>query len=1078
MFTVYHSNQIEALKNELVHLLRTSPNRDPFTPETVLVQSLGMAQWLQMKIAENLGVAGNLQFPYPTSFLWQQYRTLFPDLPKENIFARQTLVWHLMRIIPSQLAKPSFEPLKRYLSTPDQLKLYQLSSKVADLFDQYLVYRPHWLVHWENGNLQAVLNELKFANASNQAEIEPHLRWQSELWNLLVAEIRQTTDEKIFQTSHRAYLQARYFEKLNHLSEAEKQKLPARIFVFGISSMPHSQLAVLTKLSEHCEVHLFFANPCATFWGDSREEKMLEKMVLNEQISPEAFVELFAQQGNPLLATWGKQGREFLNLLIEQQPNEQDHYVNFNTETSLLAQLKQAILTDTPKAVFQRSTDDHSIQIHACHSRMREVEVLHNQLLRLFEQDPTLSPKDIIVMSADIDNYAPYIQAAFTRYERGDPRAIPFALSDQKISQINPIIASFLRLLKLKESRFSAEELLEFLDVEAIQRRYQLNAIELAQLRRKIAAVGIRAGLNTDEGSWQNYNAWQNGISRLLLGTTMKAEHQAWQSVLAFDESYGLAAESVGNLATFLENLTAWGEFIQQPQSPEAWHSSILRLIETFYTEDEHSSGTLFTLRETVENVFEQIQQSHFHQPLGVEVLATLFEQQLSEERNSLNFLVGKVNFCTLLPMRAIPFKVVCLLGMNEGDFPRQQSPNSFDLMQFAPQKGDRAKRDDDRYLFLEALLSAQTLFYVSYIGQSLNNSQVKLPSILVSQLQSYLDVEGLETFHPMSVFSPQNLTDGRLSYDREWYEVRNEPQQAAGFLQKIAIPEAELPTDVDLADLIAYLQNPIAFFCRKQLGISFEQYDEAIEENELFALSGLERYNLLDNLLKEIDSLFFTREQLKGNLPAGQFATLTENQLNEAVQDFRTVLADYLAKPAELQEIELNLPLAERKIRLFGNIHNRFEQEIVQWRVGKLRDKDRIAQWIYWLALNASEQAPATLKFYFQGKNKVESLSFQPMSQEAAINKLTAYLQDYLTGLSEPHLVINDGLEGYFKKAPNEENELSAYCQNALEALEDSYMQRALNAQKEIDYTAVHHRTVDWFEEILNSAQATPREA
>lgn len=1077
MFTVYHSNQIEALKNELVHILRTSPNCDPFVTETVLVQSLGMAQWLQMQIATSLGVAANLQFPYPTSFLWQQYRTLFPHLPKENIFSREVLVWHLMRIIPSQLAKPSFALLHRYLDQPDQLKLYQLACKMADLFDQYLVYRPHWLVHWENGNLQAVLNELKFANTSQQADIVLHLRWQSELWHLLVEEIRQTTDKATFITSHRAYLQQHYFEKLNHLSDAEKQKLPARIFVFGISYMPHTQLAVLTKLSEHCDVHLFFTNPCAQFWGDSREEKMLEKMVLNEQISPEAFVELFAQQGNPLLATWGKQGREFLNLLTEQQPNEQDHYVDFNT-TSLLTQLKQAILTDTAKPAFQRAADDYSIQIHACHSMMREVEVLHNQLLRLFEQDPTLSPKDIIVMSADIDNYAPYIQAVFSRYNKGDPRAIPFALSDQKISQINPIIASFLRLLQLKESRFSAEELLELLQVEAIQTRYRLNATTLETLRNHLAAVGIRAGLNTQEEHWQNYNSWENGIARLLLGTSMKAEHQAWQSVLAFDESYGLAADSVGELATLLDNITAWARFIQQPQRPETWRTRLFALIEALYAEENHATETLFILRETVENVFQQIQQSGFTAALDIRILAVLFEQQLGEQRNNLNFLVGKVNFCTLLPMRAIPFKVVCLLGMNEGDFPRQQSQNSFDLMQFAPQKGDRAKRDDDRYLFLEALLSAQNLFYVSYIGQSLNNSQAKLPSILVSQLQSFLAVEGLETLHPMSVFSPQNLTDGRRSYDREWYEVRNQPKQAVGFLQKIAILETDLPTEVDLADLIAYLQNPIAFFCRKQLGIYFEQSDDTIEETEPFSLSGLARYDLLKGLLKQGDDLFFVRERLKGNLPAGHFATLAESELNEAVEEFRTTLADYLVQPTELQEIELNLPLAERKIRLFGNINNRFGQEIVQWRVGKLRDKDRIAQWIYWLALNASEQTNIGLTFYYQGKKGVEHLSFQPISTKEATRQLVQYLQGYLTGLSEPHLVIHEELESYFKKVPSEEGEWAYYCQNALEALGDNYLQRVLNAQKEIDYTAVHRRTVDWFEQMLNSAQATTREA
>lgn len=1070
MFTVHHSNQIKALKNELVKQLQTQPNPDPFAQETVLVQSLGMAQWLQMQIAQSLGVAANVQFPYPTSFLWQQYRTLFPDLPKENIFARQTLVWHLMRIIPTQLNHATFAPLKHYLAQPDQLKLYQLAGKIADLFDQYLVYRPHWLVHWEKGEQQAVLNELKFANPTQSAEIQTHLGWQSALWNLLVADIRQTTDETTFLTSHRAYLQQRYFEKLAHLSECEKQKLPARIFVFGISSMPHSQLAVLRKLSEHCDVHLFFANPSAAFWGNNPEENVLQKMVLNEQISPDEFVELFSQQGNPLLSAWGKQGREFLNLLTEQQPNEQDHYVDFSGQHSLLAQLKQAILTDSPHIAFERQADDHSIQIHSCHSMMREVEVLHNQLLHLFEQDPTLSPKDVIVMSADIDSYAPYIQSVFTRYERDDPRAIPFALSDQKITQVNPIIAGFLRLFRLNESRFSAEALLSLLEVEATQARYGLSTQELEALHSQIAAVGIRAGLATQEAEWQNYNSWENGLARLLLGTSLKAEHQAWESVLAFDESYGLAAESVGSLAKFLDNLTAWAAFIQQPQSVDAWQNALFTLIESMYLDDEHSGDTLFALRQTLETTFAQIRQTGFDEPLTAEVLAALFEQQLSEQRNSLNFLVGKVNFCTLLPMRAIPFKVVCLLGMNEGDFPRGQGQNSFDLMQYAPKRGDRAKRDDDRYLFLEALLSAKDLFYISYLGQSLSNNQAKLPSILVAQLQDYLNVEGLETVHPMSVFSPNNLTDGRQSYDREWYEVRNQPQQAVGFMQKLAIPETELPHEVDLDDLIAYLQHPAKFFCREQLGIYFEQYEQAIEENEPFALSGLERYNLLEARLHNCDRQFFRNEQLKGTLPAAHFGTLCEKTLDETVADFQRELAGYLSQPAELSEIELNLPLANRQIRLFGNIQNRFGQEIVQWRVGKLRDKDRIAQWIYCLALSAADQTKTALRFAYQGKDGVAWLSFTSFSAQQAREKLTFYLEAYLAGLSEPQLVVNEGLEGYFKKAPTEESETADYCQNALEGLEDRYWQRVITPHSALDYAQIHRRTFAWFGEMFGA--------
>ncbi len=453
MFRVYYSNQITEQKNLLTAILAKDPNPDPFSQEIMLVQSLGMAQWLQMQIAQEIGVSGNVQFPYPTSFLWQQYRVLFPDLPKENSFDRQSMLWRLMRIIPQFLEQPAFEALASYLNQGDQLKQYQLAEKIADLFDQYLVYRPQWLVLWEKGQSQAVVDEIMRAvsfKQKNAKEIATNVAWQSILWNALVVDIKQDSDEAIFNTSHRAYLQQRYFDKLDNLTATEKARLPKRIFVFGISSLPHSQLAVLKKLSEHCNVHLFFTNPSMEYWANDREDKVLEKLALKDNLSEAELAELFEKQGNPLLTVWGKQGKEFLNLLTETGIQDISLYNHFEDENpTLLTQVKKAILYSEHQTTFSLANEDCSIQLHACHSKMREVEVLYNQLLYLFETYPDLSPKDIIVMSADIDSYAPYINAVFSRYEK-ERRYIPFALSDQKISYINPIIASFLQLLSIK----------------------------------------------------------------------------------------------------------------------------------------------------------------------------------------------------------------------------------------------------------------------------------------------------------------------------------------------------------------------------------------------------------------------------------------------------------------------------------------------------------------------------------------------------------------------------------------------------------------------------------------------------
>lgn len=1076
MFYIHYSNKLVNHKEILVNILVNDPNPNPFANEIILVQSQGMAQWLQLQIATEIGIAGNLQFPYPTSFLWQQYRAFFPELPKENLFERSAMVWRLMRLIPQYLHLEAFSPLAFYLNSPDQLKLYQLAVKVADLFDQYLVYRPHWLEYWEKGASGKILAEISqsLIFRGDLTEIEQSVEWQGILWNALVEELKLESDEVVFNTSHRAYLQQRYFDKLDTLSETEKQKLPQRLFVFGISALPLVQLAVLKKLSEHCDIHLFFANPSEAYWGDQREDRVLEKLALNREIDEQEIQALLENQGNPLLAIWGKRGKEFLNLILEQEPDKSISYYDLmeGDTLPLLSQVKRAILHDQHSTAFYLEKEDRSIQIHACHSKMREVEVLHDQLLNLFEQDSTLMPKDIIVMSADIDSYAPYVDAVFSRYHaKTDKRYIPFALSDQKISHIDPIINGFLSLLNFKNKRVSVDEILDLFNIQAMRSKYQLSEGQLVTLREWIQNSGIRAGLQRDNSTWQNYNSWENGLARLLLGSSLKSENGQWQSLVAFDESYGLNAELVGNLAKFMDDLTAWLQIIAQPQTAEQWQIALVELVENMYLEDADSSDSLQILFSAITQIIEKIQETHFEQPIEIEVLSQCFEQVLNEQRSHLNFLVGKVNFCTLLPMRAIPFKVVCLLGMNEGEFPRQQQRNSFDLMQYAPQKGDRAKREDDRYMFLEALLSAEQLLYISYIGQSLTDNQTKLPSILVSQLLDYLSenleesVEALIQVHPMTAFSPRNFYGTHFSYDKAWLQAVSHGKNTTQFLHRLVREAREIPSEISLDSLIAYLQDPYRFFFHTQLGVKFEQRDEMLAESEIFHLNGLARYEFYQELLalNEVEQAdYFALAKLKGNLPACHFGELATLELEETISPLKQVLEPYLGQSKERFEVEQHLFIADKTIRLFGQISHYIEGEVIDWRVGDLRDKDSIRAWLIFLVLQTMPDAPA-FKYYCRQGKAVKCVTFKPLSPEMARSQLTLYVQDYLNSFNELTWVVNEGIEEYLKKASNED--FSFYeTENWLRSQENPYIQRILSQPCDMDYEALHQRTVMWF--------------
>lgn len=1073
MFTVYYSNQLTALAEMLIHHQKVNSNEDPFQPETILVQSVGMAQWLQMRIAESLGVAGNYEFPFPTSFLWQQYRLLFPHLPKENIFERGVMTWRLMRIIPSVLERLEFQGLRAYLThdkEQDSLKLYQLATKIADLFDQYLVYRPHWLVHWENGQWQEVVREIQSQPFSTnlQTGIQENVHWQSLLWNMLIEDTRKDYDELLFTTSHRAYLQQKFFDKLEDLTEEEYKKLPKRIFVFGISSLPTTQFATLLKLSEYCDVHLFFLNPSQMYWGDSIENVALEKMALKQQLSETEIQQLLAQQGNQLLSMWGKQGRDFFDQLAEYSPEPIELFFE-NEQESNLSRLKQAILNnDNPS--YLELENDNSIQIHNCHSAMREVEVLQNQLLHLFEQNPHLSPKDIIVMAADIEQYAPYINAVFSRYGREDARYIPFTISDQKISQVDPVISSFLVMLKLRESTFSAEALLDLLEVEAIGQQFGFNREDLTCLRHWIKESGIRSTLTIEqENGWQNYNSWENGLDRLLLGSCLKEENGIWQNTIAFNESYGLSAERVGKLAEFIEKLTAWSVLSLESHPISTWKQALENLVKAVYQENDASNDALFLIQQELEALEALVLQAKFDEAVAFEVIERALQDRLNSQSHVMHFMTGKVNFCTLLPMRAIPFKVVCLLGMNEADFPRQPMINSFDLMQYHPRKGDRARREDDRYLFLEALLSAEEVFYISYVGKSLVKDEKREPSVLVSQFVDYLAKYyslSLEQEHPMNAFSERNFKSGYVSYHKEWLEFTQQAVESHDFFAKSLPENNELPKEIELDELIAFIQSPTKQFFTRNLGIYFREEDDEIEDTEHFALSKLDEYQLSAQLLttsNEMTTSFFEKETLKGNIPVLNFGKLTQTELTSRIQDMRVELAEYLKGESDILPFSLQCT----QVEVVGNLPNLFGQEIVLWRVGKLRDKDTIKLWIYFLILTLLEK-PFALKMYTLEGDKLACFTFNTIEVSQAKEILEIYIKAFLKNKSTLTIAVTQDLENYFKKMPQEN--IAEYCYQSLSKLseglndEASYLKRILTQSSLIDYQAIHQNTLDWF--------------
>lgn len=1065
MFTVYHSNKVDTLKILLVHLIKAAPLENPFEKEQILVQSPGMSQWLKMALAQELGVAANIDFPLPATFIWEMFTHVLPDVPKRSAFNKEAMTWKLMELLPTQLELDAFSPLKSYLKDDaDQSKLYQLAEKIADIFDGYLVYRPDWIEAWEKGE--------------TVDEIGEEHPWQPILWKQLYD---YTVIHQQQSHYHRANLYQRFIEALasGHVS---LEKLPKRLFIFGISSLPPRYMDALKALGEHIDVHLMFTNPCQHYWGDIRDRKYLarienqrrKQLALNEhtlsvtgEISPlkgdiesnvaEDELHINSAVGNSLLASMGKLGRDNLYLLAQDDNEEHELFIDIPRET-LLQQLQADILhleehqddhildSSTHKPTI--NSQDRSLTIHACHSPMREVEVLHDELLAMFDRDPTLKPRDVIVMVADINAYSPYIQAVFGNAP--GERFIPYSISDRTANQESPILNAFIQLVNLPHSRCLASELLELLETPAMMSRFELDDSEFELAKRWVEESGIRWGLNgTTAQEFElpetEQNTWQFGLSRMLLGYAMPAstalfEHGE-QAYAPYNEVQGMNAELAGKLAHFIETVSRYRTLLAQTQAIDEWREVLSNLLDDFFAVDLDGEMALKSIRDTLVSLKEQLADAGYHEDIAPAIINEYLTNKLSGTRVSQRFLAGQVNFCTLMPMRSIPFKAVCLLGMNDGVYPRSMPPEGFDLMNGRTRRGDRSRRDDDRYLFLEAMLSAQQSLYISYVGRSIQDNTERVPSVLVSELLEYCQqnyclagdealrsddsgkklVDKISTVHTMVPFSPQTFLSEAGSYAKEWLPAalrQGTPSGEFNLPLDDYLLDVSYPLELDLVELQRFWRLPVQYFFNRRLKVVFEPPLAVMEDDEPFALDGLNSYQLRDSLLDVLLSVdvqadkearlqqFIQQQRAQGKLPVGAFGEL-EFEANR-VQTEEVLEKIHFLCQSPLDDFEVNITsqvLGESKpVQLTGWLTKRFQSGLVRYRSGSIRSQDLLAAWIDHLCHAAMGIVSKTHLVGYDRKEGVVHQILPPVeSSELAKQLLDELIRLFYQGMTSP---------------------------------------------------------------------------
>ncbi|MEG0149556.1 MAG: exodeoxyribonuclease V subunit gamma [Comamonas sp.] len=889
-----HGNQTEALADTVLAWLAAHP-LEVLEPEIVLVQSNGMAEWFKMRMAAAQGVCAAARVELPARFVWRSYRQILgaDKVPRESPLDETPMIWRLMRILPQCLEQPEFAPIASFLRPGEPQRLLQLAERLADLFDQYQIYRADWLDAWAQG--QDVLRN----PGRPDVPVPEGQLWQPSLWRTVLAEL-----DELEREATRPALLARVLAALQS-GQPPVSPLARRVVVFGMSQMPLSLMQFLSGIAQHSQVLIAVPNPCRFHWADAidgrellRQERRRHPHRAGQDLA-RIPLEAMHAHAHPLLAAWGRQSRDYVRQLDSFDTTDEvaaqwswprvDVYDEADAhdlaQAPLLTQVQQRIRDLVPLAEHPRlqiPAADRSIVFHKAHGLVRELEVLHDELLHMLAQpaqgeQARLAPRDVVVMLPAIEEAAPSIRAVFGQYGRHDARYIPFDIADVGARASSPLITALQWLLKLPQQRCRLSELCDLLDVPAVAARVGLDADELPQLTRWMSGAGIRWGLNEAQRSQLGLQACGDpnsawfGLQRMLLGYasggSAETQVQAFAGIEPYDEVGGLSAELAGSLASLLQRLLQWWQTANVPAAPAQWAERFRALLDDFFVSRSDEDQALLTALDVALVHWQRAcEQADFHAELVLEVAQEAWLQALSEPALNQRFRAGGVTFCTLMPMRAIPFEVVCLLGMNDGDYPRRASRSDFDLMALPKQSrpGDRARRDDDRQLMLDALLSARRMLYISWAGRHVRDNSEQPPSVLVSQLRDYLEQawqgeEGGKLLaqrthqHPLQPFSRRYFeADSAVrTYAREWHAAH--AAQAAAVVSQAVPFVLDASTPLTLARLTDFLRHPARAFLRNRLLVRFEPDEEVIEDDELFQVDGLTAYSLVQQLQQDV---------------------------------------------------------------------------------------------------------------------------------------------------------------------------------------------------------------------------------
>ncbi|MDZ7715030.1 MAG: exodeoxyribonuclease V subunit gamma [Balneolaceae bacterium] len=990
MLTYCYGTDLYSLAAQLIEELDKESSQNVLEPEIFVVQNHGMANWLSLYIAEKKGVAANLKFEFPAERIWKLIRTIDSDIPEDLPSDRHPMTWSLMQLLKDEQTLSEFPELQYYIAgssgDTNTMRTWKLSSKIADVFDQYLIYRPELISKWDRGELQ---------NTTNSAE-----RWQSKLWQLLNTHWQKNYNKTWL---HRVQLQA---ELLNRIESGnlDTSSLPSRITVFGVSMMPPGFTEIITNISKLVDINFYQLRPSIETGGSNSFK-------------------------NPLLKSLGNIFEEQENVLHSNIKSVGDvHKIKISETSSSKQSLLQSVQLDLkrdaePDEIVPRvQSTDSSIQVHACHSPMREVEVLYDQLLAKFDEDRGLNPNDILIMTPDIETYLPVIEAVFGSPQEGQPD-MPYTIVDQGKQNSESVIEIFLQFLSLCESRFKVTEVIDLLESDVIKESYGFSEEDLNYLILWVKENNIRWGIDSSfkkgmDLPKSNSFTWKSGLNRILAGYMLKAEDdELYNQIYPYHEIETSAnAELAGAFYSFIEHLSELSDFANRAYTPEEWSQKLSEMISLILPDSRDHFWELSKLRDALNKLENVADLGGYSSKISFPIVRAWLEDYLQEKPVGGGGLGRGITFSSLRPMRSIPFKMIGMIGMDEGKFPQSKIPIEFSLIEAEPHPGDPDRAEEDRYLFLENILSAQSDIYFSYVGQSNQQDVEYPPSVVLKEFLDYLeecyevDSNDLVRKHRLQGFSDAYFKGETLfTYSKTNQRINEKllkgTKKEPRFYKEI-LPEPEEDWQkLSVNDLISFYQHPAKYLLNNRLGIYFGENDIISEDREPFFLTGLDDYRVGQELLNrfmEDKSLDKYKDHLRARdmLPEGWSGDQAYQNKVEEVTVFGNNLKSQFNQQ-QLEDIDINVTIGN--FHLIGKLNHVYEEALIDYRFGNMKPKNLVKMWIRHLCfqLCKPEGHPGISRLFTldNGKPLVE---YKLGSVDEAETMLARLLDLYWTGLQK----------------------------------------------------------------------------